>query len=514
MALSTISSFWLVGYVNEKQQKQNVLGGILLLAAKQVQQENGDVDVDVDVDDVSKLLGVPLTIGPLETFQLGRIEEERLLQGGFLQRQTDRDTLSVLVKVVVNDKDLILSGSFRFFRTSHIRGTLLLIQKMLQRDSGAISLLSNQTFLPESLPLRILSDSEAQYLDLQASGMTAPNHVARRKIDGGEGRFYSWLPEIQRFIELGPITFNQNLTLQSILVVIVLGAILSGITVYWLVHRFELNLQHLERASSRIASGHLNSRVKVASPDAFGRLGEAFNRMAEQIQRLMGVQKEMIRAVSHELRTPIARMRFGVQMLEDSATDNFLVKQVQDMDQDLQELDELVDEILTYARLEEGGPILEFKAANMLDLVDQVVQETRRRTDKVDIQWHSQTTQTEHIFSDIEYRYMHRAIQNLVGNACRYAKAKVFVEFSFDNDICRIDVEDDGEGIPEKDWDRVFSPFTRLDDSRTRASGGYGLGLSIVRRIIYWHGGTSLVGRSRWSGAKMSLLWPKSHHGY
>ena len=313
MALSTISSFWLVGHVNEKQQKQNVLGGILLLAAKQVQQENGNVDA------VSELLGVPLTIGPVETFQLGRIEEERLRQGGFLQRQTDRDTLSVLVKVEVNEKDLILSGSFRFFRTSHIRGTLTLIQKMLKRNSEAITLLSNQTFLPESLPLRILSHSEAQYLDLQASNMTAPNHVARRKIDGGEGRFYSWLPEIQRFIELGPITFNQNLTLQSILVVIVLGAILSGITVYWLVHRFELNLQHLERASSRIASGHLNSRVKVASPDAFGRLGEAFNRMAEQIQRLMGVQKEMIRAVSHELRTPIARMRFGVQMLEDSA---------------------------------------------------------------------------------------------------------------------------------------------------------------------------------------------------
>jgi two-component system sensor histidine kinase RstB len=508
VALSTISSFWLVGHVNEKQQKQNILGGILLLAAKQVQQEQGSVQ------GVSKLLGVPLKIGPLDDFKLGRIEEERLRQGGFLQRQSAQNALSILVKVVINDDELILSGDFQYFRTSHIRGTLAMIQNMLQRDPGAIALLSNRAFLPKSIPLRILSKQELEELDLVSSEMIAPNHVARRKIDGGEGRFYSWLPEIQQFIELGPIVFNQNLTLQSILVVIVLGAILSGIAVYWLVHRFELSLQHLERASSRIASGHLNSRVKVASPDAFGRLGEAFNRMAEQIQRLMGVQKEMIRAVSHELRTPIARMRFGVQMLEDSATDNFLVKQVQDMDQDLQELDELVDEILTYARLEEGGPILEFKSANMLDLVDQVVEETRRRTDKVDIQWHSRTTQIEHIFSDIEYRYMHRAIQNLVGNACRYAKGNVFVEFSFDNDICRVDVEDDGEGIPEKDWDRVFSPFTRLDDSRTRASGGYGLGLSIVRRIIYWHGGTSLVGRSRWNGAKMSLLWPKSHHGY
>ena len=508
MAVSTIGSFWLVAHVNETKQKESILGGILLLAAKEVQRENGEVE------GASELLGMPLHIGSIDSFQLDRIEKARLRQGGFLQREGSDGALSVLVKVDINGIDQILSGSFRYFRTSHIRGTLSLIQKMLQQNTDAIALLSKRAFLPESLPLRILSPSQAQHLELTAADMVAPNHVARRRIDGGEGRFYSWLPEIQHFIELGPITFSQKLTLQSILVVIVLGAILSGIAVYWLIHRFELNLQHLERASSRIASGHLHSRVKVSSPDAFGRLGYAFNRMADQIQRLMGVQKEMIRAVSHELRTPIARMRFGVQMLEDSATDQFLVKQVQDMDQDLQELDELVDEILTYARLEEGGPILEFKEANMLDLVDQVVQETKRRTDKVDIQWHSQTTQTEHIFSDIEYRYMHRAIQNLVGNACRYANEKVFVEFSFDNDICRIDVEDDGEGIPEKDWERVFSPFTRLDDSRTRASGGYGLGLSIVRRIIYWHGGTPLVGESRWGGAKMSLLWPKSHHGH
>ena len=108
---------------------------------------------------------------------------------------------------------------------------------------------------------------------------------------------------------------------------------------------------------------------------------------------------------------------------------------------------------------------------------------------------------------------MHRAIQNLVGNACRYAASNVHIEYSCHDDICRIDVEDDGEGIPKKDWDRVFSPFTRLDDSRTRSSGGYGLGLSIVQRIIYWHSGRAIVSESRWGGAKMSLLWPKNDQG-
>ena len=340
----------------------------------------------------------------------------------------------------------------------------------------------------------------------------APDFDSVLNLDGRGPQYTSIFPNLHQRVVIGPLEFNQKISMQTIFIALLFAIILAGISVYWLVQKFELGLQRLERASSRVASGHLNSRVKVSSQDSIGRLGLAFNRMAEQIQRLMGVQKEMIRAVSHELRTPVARMRFGVQMLEDTVEDGYVQKQLGDMDQDLQELDELVDEILTYARLEEGGPILEFKPANLLELIFQIQEETKRRTDKVEITCHSDNQAEEEIFSEIEFRYMHRAIQNLVGNACRYAKSKVHIEYSFSDDICRIDVEDDGDGIPEKDWDRVFSPFTRLDDSRTRASGGYGLGLSIVRRIIYWHEGRAQVSKSRWGGAKMSLIWPKIMH--
>jgi two-component system sensor histidine kinase RstB len=500
-----VSSFGLVAHINQKQQRHTLMGGMLLLAADQIKADNGNITP------TRNLLTVPLAITPFHKADLSRIEMERLRYGALLQRVDAQGVLHITLSLTIQEVEHVLTGKFADIRSHHIRGVVALIQRMLQRDPMSLTHVLNRHSHSESLPVRILSDKEVQTLTLQKHHMVAPMYESRISIGGNQEQFFSYLPEIERYIELGPYAFHQGLSLPSLLVVIGLSIILAGIAVYWLVHRFELNLQHLERATTRIASGHLHSRVKVNSSDAFGRLGKAFNRMAEQIHHLMGVQKEMIRAVSHELRTPVARMRFGVQMMEDSTEDPYLKKQVQDMDQDLQELDELVDEILTYARLEEGGPILEFKSANLLDLIDQVVLETRRRTDKVDIQWHSQTMLDEHVFSDIEYRYMHRAIQNLVGNACRYAKKKVCLEFSFDNDICRIDVEDDGEGIPEKDWDRVFSPFTRLDDSRTRASGGYGLGLSIVRRIIYWHGGTALVGESRWGGAKMSLLWPKSH---
>ncbi len=508
MIVASASSFGLVTHINQQQQRHTLMGGMLLLAADQIKADNGNVAP------TRALLAIPLSLTPFHKTDLSRIEMERLRYGALLQGVDGQGTLNLSLILTIQEVEHVLTGKFADIRSHHIRGVVALIQQMLQRDPASLTQVLMSHSSSESLPVRILSDKEVLGLALQKNQMMAPMYESRIGIGGNQEQFFSYLPQVQRYIELGPYIFHQGLSLPSLLVVIGLSIILAGIAVYWLVHRFELNLQHLERATTRIASGHLHSRVKVTSSDAFGRLGAAFNRMAEQIQHLMGVQKEMIRAVSHELRTPVARMRFGVQMMEDSTQDPYLKKQVQDMDQDLQELDELVDEILTYARLEEGGPILEFKSANLLDLVDQVVLETRRRTDKVDIQWHSQTTLDEHVFSDIEYRYMHRAIQNLVGNACRYARKNVCLEFSFENDICRIDVEDDGVGIPEKDWDRVFSPFTRLDDSRTRASGGYGLGLSIVRRIIYWHGGTALVGESRWGGAKMSLLWPKSHQTF
>jgi len=83
----------------------------------------------------------------------------------------------------------------------------------------------------------------------------------------------------------------------------------------------------------------------------------------------------------------------------------------------------------------------------------------------------------------------------------------VLVECYFDDQTMRIDVQDDGAGIPEEDWDKVFTAFARLDDSRTRKSGGYGLGLSIVRRILYWHGGQAFVGRSEEELGVPASLW-------
>ena len=111
-------------------------------------------------------------------------------------------------------------------------------------------------------------------------------------------------------------------------------------------------------------------------------------------------------------------------------------------------------------------------------------------------------------------RYLHRVLQNLAGNATRYAEKTITVSAGIERNEAFISVEDDGHGIPEKDREKVFIPFARLDDSRTRASGGYGLGLSIVSRIAFWFNGRMSVDESpTLGGARFTMTWPVNQLG-
>ena len=294
-----------------------------------------------------------------------------------------------------------------------------------------------------------------------------------------------------------------------LLLVVVAGGVLA-LALYAALREVDKNLRSVESVAVRIARGEMGARVEASESRLVSRLALSFNGMAEHIQRLVNVQREMIHAVSHELRTPVARIRFGIQMIEDCEDRESLQKQLEGIDGDIQELDELIDEILTYARLEQGGPVFALQEASVTDIVRQVVSEQQVIRPALSIEGEIDEDAENWAMADVEPRYIHRAIQNLVGNAGRYARDRVVVRCHIDEDNCRIDVEDDGPGIPEQDWEKVFTAFARLDDSRTRTSGGYGLGLSIVRRMLYWHGGQAFVSRSEaLGGARFSLVWPR-----
>src|SRR5690606_17872920 len=188
--------------------------------------------------------------------------------------------------------------------------------------------------------------------------------------------------------------------------------------VYLLVRQLERRLRELERAATRITRGSLEVRATVDSSDSVGRLATAFNDMTDHLQRSLAIQREMVRAVSHELRTPVARLRFGLEMLDEAQSDLLRNKYMDGMDSDIQELDRLLDEMLTYARLEQGAPELNFQPLDLDALIDQVIVELAPLRPQIRIvhRRDDRAPGSAGRLIEAEPRYLQRALQNLVSN--------------------------------------------------------------------------------------------------
>ncbi|WP_165856990.1 ATP-binding protein [Marinobacter sp. JSM 1782161] len=451
-----------------------------------------------------------LTIRPADESTLSDIAEERLSYGQVI---ASTEGLGVRLRRLTND-GAIIDVTLRDLYRDVCEATALLVLTHLNGSplQERPAIMSN---LSESLEVSVAPvTDDSERIDPATLERLVERGLAFVQLDkNASARVYLRLAD-GAVVQVGMPSPFQPLAWSVILLVFLVAATIAGFFLYLLLRGVDRNLRSVESVAVRIARGELHARVDTRRGGLVRRLGHSFNSMADQIQRLVEVQREMIHAVSHELRTPVARIRFGVQMIEDCATDEAREKQLAGIDNDIQELDELIDEILTYARLEQGGPIMSLREANVADLVRQVVEEQQKLAPEMSIEAEFVGDSDTWGLSDVEPRYIHRAVQNLVGNARRYANSTVRVRCQFDAQTCRVDVEDDGPGIPESDWEKVFTAFARLDDSRTRTSGGYGLGLSIVRRILYWHGGQAFVGRSRaLGGAAFSLVWPRRHEG-
>lgn len=306
---------------------------------------------------------------------------------------------------------------------------------------------------------------------------------------------------------LGPVPLFNWMPFQLAAGITLLSLFVLSLGVYGLLVPMQRRLREVNYALHRMKSGDMTLRLPIDGTDEMASLASNYNSMSDHIQRLIEAQRELMRAVSHELRTPVARIRFAMEMLADEDDYDYRIQQVEMIDKDIEALNTLIDEIMTYAKLEQGAPSLDFEKIILSDVLDQVVVETAALKTQKDIQLKAPPAE---LMVDAERRYLHRVVQNLVGNAVRYCNQTVIVSGGVDEQgLAYVQVEDDGQGIAEQDRQRIFEAFSRLDDSRTRESGGYGLGLSIVNRIAYWFGGTIHVDESpTLGGARFTMSWP------
>ena len=267
--------------------------------------------------------------------------------------------------------------------------------------------------------------------------------------------------------------------------------------------RVEKQLTKVERASHALAVGDLS--VRVDNPQGSpSELAASFNAMAERIERLIRSRDELVQAVSHELGSPLSRLRFHMELL-DSQSGAERAERLDAMTRELDELDELVSELLGYVQSDE------------IELDRQAFDPSRGLSDLAEL---ARLDATEDravevglavpdgasVFAD--QRLFQRAVENILRNAMRYARGNVLLELTEDDEHVRVAVHDDGPGIPEELREKVMIPFFRLDADRDRKTGGVGLGLAIVSRIMHRHGGRLAIDSSPLGGAMVATWWP------
>lgn len=453
---------------------------------------------------LSGVLDARLLLAPAEVFDLGWWEQRRLDAGRPLVR-AHADTGWQLLMQVPGEHQ-VLELRLLHLAERQLRGLMDLLRDALlplapEQRADMLAELQQVSGLSFAQLPDVPDTLDAQ----QTSRINAGRVVLNVASHGRAMALYARLGS-QTLIKVGPLRGFET-TPPALIAAMVLAVItLLGGVIYLVVRSLEARLTRLEKAATRIAGGYLDTRVRIESNDFLGRLGMAFNGMAERVQGLLGAQQDMIRAVSHELRTPVARIRFALQMIEDMVDDDFVLRQIKGADGDIEELDKLIDEILTYARLNNAAGIqLNMTLVDCREVAEQVCETLAPLHPELLLSIEGESFEVE-----AEARYLQRALQNLVSNACRHADSRVLVRITSDPQVIRLDVEDDGPGVAEDDRKKVFKPFARLDDSRTRASGGYGLGLSIVQKIMHSHGGSVVVDHGKTlKGACFSLLLPR-----
>ncbi|HSG51349.1 MAG TPA: ATP-binding protein [Rheinheimera sp.] len=306
---------------------------------------------------------------------------------------------------------------------------------------------------------------------------------------------YFYALQDQQLWRLGPVALEQKdgATWFTLLFFILLAIAVA----LWLwpvardIRTLQNNLQQLTRDDTK--------QLPVPARSFIAPIAQRFVDMSAQIRELVNLQRDMTHAVSHELRTPIARLSFALEMARQLPE-----QERQLMLQDVRELQQLVDEILDYARLEAGQLPLQYQHIDLTELISNVQE---KLTPLPGATISLQLPEKALCYGD--GHYLERALQNLLVNAKKYAQLQIKVSLIEQPYDWQIMVEDDGPGIADSLKTDIFKPFYRIETSRNKHSGGFGLGLAIVQRVAQWHRGSVQAVDSTLGGAAFVLVLPK-----
>jgi two-component system sensor histidine kinase RstB len=488
--------------------REDIASGAFFLITEGIARQPDAVSRQNWLDDASLLLSIPLSLVATDQIEPSRSERERLdAKKAVVRYNTDKVYGDIYAQT--DDPNHLLYGRVDKVSEQQIKAMAVfllddLVHYPAQEEQRLLHIQPHFSFKLHLEPLEKLQLDVDQRARLRRKEVVLVFRDSATNL-GSSIQLVSPTSRDEMLV-MGPIPLFNWLPFRLFAGVILLSLFLISLGVYALIFPLERKLRQVQLGVMQVRAGDFKARVPVSGDDEVATLALNFNGMTEHIQRLIEAQRELTRAVSHELRTPVARIRFGVDMLADTPDEEDRWEQQAHIDKDIESLNSLIDEILTYAKLEEGTPSLQLETIPLYSIVRQVASETRGLGLDKTVE---ATEPDQDVTAIAEARYLHRVVQNLAGNAMRHADSRIRISAGIEQGKAFVRVEDDGPGIPEKDRERIFLPFARLDDSRTRASGGYGLGLSIVSRIAFWFGGAMDIDQSPdLGGARFTMRWP------
>jgi two-component system sensor histidine kinase SenX3 len=228
-----------------------------------------------------------------------------------------------------------------------------------------------------------------------------------------------------------------------------------------------------------------------------------------EMRRLDSIRRDFVANISHELKTPIGALSIlSEAVLEASNDPEAISKFASRMQAESRRLSDLVQEIINLSRLQDDDPLKNGKLINLSEVITDAIDQSRLNAEKRKINIFFEALDEAQVLGDRSQVSM--AINNLIENAINYSpdSTRVTVTLKVNDQIAEIAVSDQGIGIPEKDLERIFERFYRVDPARSRLTGGTGLGLSIVKHIANNHGGDVSLWSVEGAGSTFTIRFP------
>lgn len=283
------------------------------------------------------------------------------------------------------------------------------------------------------------------------------------------------------------------------LIIFLLGFVILVIAVLYFFLRWLLRpVRILKEGVDQVISGNLDVDMPVNSNDELGKLTISFNSMTNRIGDMIRSRDQLLRDVSHELRSPLTRIKIGLELLEDSEIKKGILS-------DVSEVNMMISELLETDRMNSRFGKLELEDAKIHALIEKIVHEFEGTEPGIEI-----GECPEDIELNIDMKRVMILLRNIFSNALRYShedSMPVHVSCVKEKNKVVINVKDSGIGIPEDELLNIFEPFYRIDKSRSRETGGYGLGMSLSKKIMDAHNGKIEVKSFPGNGTLIKLIF-------